>query len=162
METRDEPLAYFITWTVYGTFLHGDLRWWRQQGKQNPPRPQLERWQRERLKHDVILLNEDHRQIVDSQIVRHCEIRNWKLWAANTRSNHVHVVVTSPGYQGTTVRDQLKANGTGGLRRHDKAFLDRPVWTTKGDVAVIWTEDEMERVIAYTGDVQDRMNRPKD
>ena len=26
----DMPLAYFITWTVYGTFLQGDERgWWK-------------------------------------------------------------------------------------------------------------------------------------
>ena len=24
MEINDEPLAYFITWSVYGTFLQGD------------------------------------------------------------------------------------------------------------------------------------------
>ena len=26
---NDEPLAYFITWTVYGTWLQGDVRGWR-------------------------------------------------------------------------------------------------------------------------------------
>ena len=26
---QDDPLAYFITWTVYGTFLQGDERWWK-------------------------------------------------------------------------------------------------------------------------------------
>ena len=161
METRDEPLAYFITWTVYGTFLHGDQRWWRQRGKQRAPRPKLERWHHDRLKHEIILLDEAHRKIVDAKIEEHCAKRNWKLWVVNARSNHVHVVVTSPGYQGTTVRDQLKANGTGSLRKHDIIFCDRPVWTTKGFVEVVWYEDELERVIAYAGEAQDRMDHPK-
>ena len=29
MDNDGEPVGYFITWTVYGTFLQGDLRWWR-------------------------------------------------------------------------------------------------------------------------------------
>ena len=28
----DEPLAYFITWTTYGTWLPGDSRGWWQRG----------------------------------------------------------------------------------------------------------------------------------
>ena len=161
MAISNEPLAYFITWTVYGTFLHGDQRWWRQGGELKAPRPRLERWHHDRLKHEVILLDKVHRRIVDKKVKEHCEIRDWKLWVVNSRSNHVHVVVTSPGYQGTTVRDQLKANGTGSLRKHDLTFCDRPVWTTKGDVELIWTEDELERVIEYVSEAQDRMDRPK-
>ena len=161
MEMRDEPLAYFITWTVYGTFLHGDHRWWRQRGELRAPRPRLERWHRDRLKYKVILLDEGHQQIVNAKIEEHCKVREWKLWKVNARSNHVHVVVTSPGYQGTTVRDQMKANGTGALRKHDTMFCDRPVWTTKGDVELVWTEDELERVIEYVSQAQDRMDRPK-
>ena len=161
MEIRDVPLAYFITWTIYGTFLHGDRRWWRQNGQQKLPRPRLEYWQRDRLKHEVILLSDRHRQIVKAKVVEHCQIRKWKLWIANPRSNHVHVVVASPGHLGTTVRDQLKANGTGALRKHDPKFRDRPVWTTKGDIELIWTEDELERVVEYAGEAQDRMDCPK-
>jgi len=26
---NDQPIAFFITFTVYGTFLQGDARWWR-------------------------------------------------------------------------------------------------------------------------------------
>ena len=29
----NEPLAYFITWTCYGTSLHGDERGWHEWGK---------------------------------------------------------------------------------------------------------------------------------
>lgn len=60
MEIHDEPVGYFITWTVYGTFLQGDARWWRKRtAAEQPPQPLLEQWHRDRLKHDVILLNDD-------------------------------------------------------------------------------------------------------
>ena len=40
---HDQPLAYFITFTVYGTFLQGDLRLWRSRGKgSQPTQPFLE------------------------------------------------------------------------------------------------------------------------
>ncbi|MEZ6123881.1 MAG: hypothetical protein R3C49_11970 [Planctomycetaceae bacterium] len=34
----NEPLAYFITWTVYGSLLQGDDRGWRKRGKGNSHR----------------------------------------------------------------------------------------------------------------------------
>ncbi len=76
MEITDEPLGYFITWTVYGTFFQGDERWWRKkrQGSQKP-RPLLEQWHRDRLKREVILLSDEHREIVAAEIRAHCEHR---------------------------------------------------------------------------------------
>lgn len=162
MGITDEPAGYFITWTVYGTFLHGDARWWRNKGtEQKPPKPRLESWHRDRLKHDVILLSENHRAVTLCEIKRHCDHRAWKLWIANPRTNHVHVVVTAPGYLGTRVRDQLKANCTRGLRAIDERFVERPIWTTKGDVQTLATEDDLEQAIIYADEAQDRAGRGK-
>jgi REP element-mobilizing transposase RayT len=154
----DEPLAFFITWTVYGTHLQGDERGWRRrrQGDQ-PPQPRLEQWHRERLNHDVILLSPDQRTIVETECRRHCDHRGWRLWEVNARSNHVHAVVTAPGCSGRTVRDQLKANCTRGLREHWAVFRDRPAWTVGGDWECVNSEDDLETVCAYVRDAQDRM-----
>ena len=158
METTVEPLGYFITWTVYGTFLQGDDRWWRKkrEGSQRP-QPRLEQWHRNRLKYDVVLLSDEQRQIVESEIRFHCGIRQWKLWIANPRTNHVHVVVTALGFQGAKVRDQLKANCTRALRARDKQFVERPIWTVGGDWQCLNTEEELEQAILYAGEAQDQM-----
>jgi len=157
---NDEPLAYFITWTVYGTFLQGDQRWWRSKQKgSTPPQPFLEQWHRKRLKHDVILLTQVQRTVVENEIQAHCDHRGWKLWVANARTNHVHVVVTAMGYAGDKVRDQLKANCTRGLRKQFSVYTDRPVWTVGGDWKCINSEDNLEQAILYTGDVQERKDR---
>jgi hypothetical protein len=162
VEVTDEPIGYFITWTVYGTFLQGDMRWWRKRGAgEQAPRPRLEHWHRDRLKHDIILLSDQHRDVVFSEIEYHCKNRQWKLWVANPRTNHVHVVVTAPGYFGKKVRDQLKANCTGGLRQDDKQFTDRPVWSVGGDVQVLETNDDLDQAAQYAGEAQDRMGRGK-
>jgi hypothetical protein len=152
-----EPLGFFITWTVYGTFLQGDKRWWRNKRKgSQPPQPRLEQWHRDRLKHDVILLSDELRERVEFEIRSHCEIRRWTLWTANARTNHVHVVVTAPGYAGDTVRDQLKANCTRGVRQLDERFFDRPVWTVRGDWECLNTDEDLEQAILYAGEGQDR------
>ena len=153
----DEPLGYFITWTVYGTFLQGDERWWRKKRKgSQAPQPRLEQWHRDRLIHDVVFLSDEHRAIVESETRSHCEVRQWRLWIANPRTNHVHVVATAPGYAGSKVRDQLKANCTRRLREHDKRFVDRPIWTIGGDWQCLNTEEDLEQAIMYAGQAQDR------
>ena len=156
----DEPMAYFITFIVYGTFLQGDDRWWRSRTKgTQPPQPRLEQWHRDRIKYDIILLSDAQREAVDKEIERLCEFRHWKLWKANPRSNHVHVVVTALGYSGEKVRDQLKANCTRVLRESWPVFDARPVWSVGGDWMCINTEDDLEQVIQYAGEAQDRMGR---
>jgi len=162
MNANDEPFGYFITWTVYGTFLQGDRRWWRKKSEgEQPPQSELEKWHRDRLKHDVILLDEEHRSTVETEVKYHCKNRGWKLWVVNPRTNHVHVVVTAPGYSGDKVRDQLKANCTRGLRETDGRFMERPVWTTRGDVQWLKTDNDLEMAISYAGEAQDRMGRGK-
>ena len=79
----------------------------------------------------------------------------------SARTNHVHVVVSAPGFPGDKVRDQLKANATRGIREVDGRFLDRPVWTTKGDVEFLMTEEALENAIEYVAEAQDRMGRGK-
>jgi REP element-mobilizing transposase RayT len=156
----NHPLAYFITFTVYGTFLQGDARWWRSRHKgTRPPQPLLEQWHRDHLKHEVILLRDEQRLVVAAEINRLCEFRKWKLWIANPRSNHVHVVVSASGYRAMQVRDQIKANCTRVLRQQWPVFGDRPVWTVGGSCQLVETEDDLHRVIFYAGEAQDRKDR---
>ena len=148
--TADEPIAFFVTWTVYGTYLQGDIRGWRRRRRGGqPPQPQLAEWRRDRLKHEVVLLSSSQRVVVEQECQRHCDHRGWRMWAVNARSNHVHIVVTAPGQSGRTVRDQLKANCTRGLREQWAVFHDRPVWTVGGDWECINSEDDLESVGQY-------------
>ncbi len=158
--TNDAPLAYFITWTVYGTHLQGDQRGWRKRRKGNQvAQPLLSDWRSRRLKYAIVTLTDPMQQAVESECQRHCAHRGWRLWAVNVRTNHIHVVVTATDYAGKTVRDQLKANSTRGLRERWETFYDRPVWTTGGDWECINDENDLEAVIRYVLEAQDRMDR---
>jgi len=155
----DDPIAYFITWTVYGTYLQGDERGWRRQMRIEQPQPRLAQWHKERLKHSLILLSPEQRVLVEQACQHHCDHRRWKLWAVNSRSNHVHAVVTAAEHSGKTVRDQLKANCTRRLRERWAVFSVRPIWTVGGDWVCINSEDEIESVCEYVRDAQDRMGQ---
>lgn len=154
---NDEPLAYFITWTVYGTFLQGDERGWRKRRKgHQTPQPKLAQWNRERLTHEIRLLDKAQQGAVESEIEQLAMFRGWKVWAKNARTNHVHVVVTASGYSGKKVRDQFKANCTRVLRESWRQFIDRPAWTVGGDWQCVNDEDELEQVVVYVAEAQDR------
>ena len=153
---NDEPLAFFITWTVYGTWLQGDVRGWKRRMKgHQKPQPLLADWRRDRLKHAIVLLNVSDREAVNAECQRLSNFRGWHLWKVNARTNHVHAVVTARGFAGDKVRDQLKANCTRVLRECRIEFHDRPVWTTGGDWDCINAGDDLEAVIQYASEAQD-------
>lgn len=157
---NSEPIAFFLTWTVYGTFLQGDERGWhrRKQGLQ-PQQLRLAEWRRERLKYDILELNLDQRSSVEREIRRLSAWRRWTLWACSARSNHVHVVLSAQSCSGATVRDQLKANCTRVLRSDWSEFCSRPVWSVGRDWKCVNREDDLERLVLYVNDAQDRKTR---
>ncbi len=71
-----DPLAYFLTWTTYGTWLPGDERgWYSSPGQWSSPDNLRKLWSQIRMTEDAIVLNHEQRQEVESTIRRHCEIR---------------------------------------------------------------------------------------
>jgi REP element-mobilizing transposase RayT len=155
-----DPIAFFITWTVYGTHLQGDPRGWRRRRKGNQfPQPRLAEWRQQRLKHSVLTLSSEQREVVEHECRRHCEHRGWRLWAINARTDHVHAVVTAAECSGGTVRDQLKANATRGLRERWPVFRHRPVWTVGGDWECVDSVDDLDSVCQYVTEAQDRKGR---
>ncbi|MGI9456150.1 MAG: hypothetical protein ACR2NU_06275 [Aeoliella sp.] len=87
----DEPIAYFITWTYYGTWLSGDERGWQRwkEGGAQPPSDLLVEMAASAMKETTFTLSASDREVVEQTVVRHCEIRSWTLLAVNARSNHV-------------------------------------------------------------------------
>jgi hypothetical protein len=92
---NDGPLAYFITWTCYGTHLPGDERGWTKWNMGDQlPELELQDWCQSQMKEAPVVLDQRQREIVNAVVRAHCEIRGWDLHAVNCRSNHCHVVVT--------------------------------------------------------------------
>lgn len=159
---HEDPLAYFITWNCYGTWLPGDQRGWTKWHKgEQVPAPKLVDWVRRRLTESPVKLDSRQRQAVRDAIVEVCQRRGWTLHAANCRSNHCHVVVTAVDYDGETVRDQLKAWSTRRLRALEQdagvpeSRLRKNWWASKGSVRHIDDIESLEAAIRYTIDAQD-------
>ncbi len=152
-------ITYFITWTTYGTWLPGDVRGWRKAKEgPRPPQPLLEEWCRSQMAEKPVLLNEVQRLRVEAVCRKHAEIRNWALHAVSARSNHVHIVVTADKPP-KVVLNQFKANVTRVLREEPGAITNETVWTQGGDCEVVDGEENLQRVIEYVTEVQDRKDR---
>jgi REP element-mobilizing transposase RayT len=151
-----EPLAYFLTWTTYGTWLPGDDRGWRRKGERGvqPSNPFLVEMARSRMKEKEFTLSHLQRRLMEQTIRRHCEVRRWALHAVNARTNHVHIVVTAVGYRPEAVRDQFKAWCTRALKEAG-AERDR-FWTEGGHCEWINAEAGLESVLTYVLEAQDR------
>jgi REP element-mobilizing transposase RayT len=133
------PLAYFISWTTYGTWLPGDERGWVDAGKVGvrTPNPSRREFAEEQMADDPVLLTVEQRRVVHETVEAHCKLRGWKLYAVNARTNHVHVVVTAD-CDPETVMNQLKAWCS---RRLNERFERRAVWWTRHG-STKWINDE--------------------
>jgi len=93
-----EPRAFFLTWTTYGSWLPGDDRGWSDdRGVLREPSVRLMSSARRRLTSSAVSLTLMQRERVVETITRHCQHRQWKLFAVACRSQHVHVVVSAGG-----------------------------------------------------------------
>jgi len=106
------------------------------------------------MKETEFTLSVADRKIVEQTATKHCEIRGWTLHKVNARSNYVHVVVTAPSYKPEIVRDQLKAWCSRNLK--DLHPNRERFWIEGASCRVINTEEDLEALIAYAGDAQDR------
>ncbi|MEZ5346601.1 MAG: transposase [Pyrinomonadaceae bacterium] len=134
----DIPLAVFLTFRSYGTWLHGDERGSvdRHNNFYRTPRfPANSDWRKhnkELLFHPPVKLNAAQRKSIERSIRDTCEKRGWTLFAMNVRTNHVHAVVGTGGKKPGDALIALKANATRFLRE-DKLWNDKhSPWAAKG------------------------------
>jgi len=153
-------IAYFLTWTTYGTWLPGDERGWFKQGRGfQLPDPDFEYDATLSMTEDAVLLDEAQRRLVEKTIGDHCRIRNWTLHAVNCRTNHVHVVVTADR-EIEEVREQFKAWCTRKLKEHERTIrrdataLRENWWTERGWDIYIDDEESLTAAIAYVHEGQ--------
>jgi REP element-mobilizing transposase RayT len=149
------PLAYHITFTTYGTRLHGDERGTvddRRNIVGTPyiaPDPVLRKHREALLRHEPTLLSPRMRLAANAAIIEVCEYRDWKLHALNVRSNHVHAAVSFGEADPDKVIGDFKAYATRRMRREGLVSETQRIWTAKGSRRPIWDEDGLWRVVNY-------------
>src|SRR5258708_2840173 len=110
-------LAYFITFTTYGTWLHGTDKGSVDQRHNVYVTPVLdldverERREYEAMAQTPYVMSEAEREIVCQAIVDLARERGWLLLAVHVRTNHVHVVVSADRDPGRIMSD-MKARAS--------------------------------------------------
>ena len=152
---NDTPLAYFISFRAYGTWLHGDKRGSidrfhnRYGDPYIAPNEQWEHYNRQQqLKGEPFRLDARERASVKAAIEETCRIRKWSLLAHNVRTNHVHNVVAA-NRKPEIVLNALKANATRQLREDGLWPHPFSPWADKGSKIRLWNERSVERAIEY-------------
>src|SRR4051794_38955632 len=142
----DQPLAYFITFSTYGTWLHGQSagsidRYHNQPGTPFLPPDEEQRASiLRRMAQEPYRLDEPRRGVVRHAILEECRFRNWVVHALHIRSNHVHLVVTADREPEFVMR-ACKAHASGCLTNAGFENRDRKRWTTHGSTKYLWHED---------------------
>ncbi len=147
-------LAYFLTWTTYGSWLHGNRRGSVDRSNTlhgmdyHAPNPEWESESKRRMKAPAVVLSPQERTLVEEVIQKHCRIRDWRLIAANCRSNHVHIIVSTDGAAPERVMTELKAYATRALRKNSLHRGGR-VWTRGGSTRYIESESALDSAVQY-------------
>jgi REP element-mobilizing transposase RayT len=161
----DTPLAYFISFRSYGTWLHGDRRGSIDRfhnGYRSPYIPQNQNWRHyneQLLKAKPLILGAKQRRSIKEAVRDTCNKRKWVLLALNVRTNHVHTVVSANRKAGL-VLNALKANATRQLREDGQWSHPFSPWADKGSKRKLWNEQSVAKAIDYVlngqgGDIPD-------
>ncbi|QDT62946.1 transposase [Calycomorphotria hydatis] len=146
---HNDPIAHFLTWTTYGTWLPGDERGWISNDTPGvqPPKPGLAENCQNRLADDTFILIKTQRRRVKLSIESRANFKGWHIHALNVRTNHVHVVIVAPNESGKSIIADFKRWCTRDLKATDS---HRTKWWTRGGSARhIFTETQLEDIINY-------------
>ena len=154
-QDRSEPLAYFISFRCYGTWLHGDERGAMDRGKFNtfgaskmPVNPNLKEKEVSALKSKPFFLNEHCRPIVENAVREVCQFRGYNLFAVQARTNHVHCVV-SANVKPELIMNSFKSYATRHLRTAKLIDVNCKIWSRHGSTRYLWAERHIEIAIDY-------------
>ena len=150
-------LAYFITFSTYGTWLHGTSKGKGSVDREHnqygmpfvEPDALREAQAHEQMKQPAYRMEADEREIVRDAIVKLCREKGWQLLALHVRSNHVHVVVAAERDPGRVMSD-MKARASRALTRAGFDDAERKRWTRHGSTLHLFEEATVADKIDYT------------
>jgi len=134
------------TWTTYGTWLQGDKKGYVKNGTILQANAELEKSNKELLKHDKIKIPKSLRIIVKNAILKEAEAIGQKVYAIVICSNHVHIVVESINKRCGYSVGRFKKAATKTLRKYG---CNDKVWTKRFDKRYCYNEQELEKKIKY-------------
>jgi len=152
--TKPIPLAYFITFSCYGTHLHGhesesvDRSHNKYGAPHLPPDEKTRQREKKNMNQDQYVLDNARAKIVLDSIIKTSFHRKWNLLAAHIRSTHVHVVIqalTTP----EKIMNDLKSYASSALNNAGFEKSDRKRWIRHGSTRYLWKTEALTNIIQY-------------
>ncbi|MBX9679729.1 MAG: transposase [Gemmataceae bacterium] len=152
-------LAYFITFSTYGTWLHGSEK--RSVDRSHnaygaeflPPNADQEQAEGAAMLQAAYVMGPRERDIVRDALVGLAKERGWDLLALHVRSNHVHLVVAAERDPGRMMSD-MKARASRELTRAGFGDAERRRWSRHGSTRHLFRIADVEAAIRYSLDEQ--------
>jgi REP element-mobilizing transposase RayT len=147
-------MRYFITFACYGSHLHGDESgsvdrhhnlFGSRLAEANPARVAVKRQQMDQAPY---WLDRDRRVLVLDALREVCLHRNWSLWAAHVRTNHVHAVVEAE-VRPEMIMNTFKSYASLGLNRLGVDEPNRKRWARHGSTRWLWQDRDVQEAIRY-------------
>ena len=146
--------TYLITFTCYGTRLHGDEkgavdRHHNLPGSRSLPldEPQLA-LEGCLMREGRYNLDERRRAVVLASLREVCAYRGRELLAAHVRTSHAHAVVSAAASPEQVMND-FKAYASRSLNRAEPNELHRRRWTRHGSTQYLWKRGDVASAIEY-------------
>lgn len=154
------PPGFLLTWSTYGTWLHGDERGSVDRATNRygtallEPDAPLRAAMRRVMAHEPVVLSAEMRGVVDRAVRDHAALRGWRLAALNVRTNHVHAVVLGVDADPSQLVREFKTWGTRRLREAGLVDADRRVWTAHGSTRYLYETGSVEGAVRYVAEGQ--------
>ncbi len=152
---NDSPLAFFLTWRTYGTWLHGDERGSIDRynnvfgGQRVVPNEIRVGQQQAKLKSEPVILNAEQRIVVRDSIESVCSYRQWNLRSVHIRTNHGHLVVSNHQVKPEYMMRDFKAYATRALRERGLWTHKHSPWAEGGSKRYLWTDESISNACDY-------------
>ena len=147
-------MRYFITFTCFGTHLHGDDSDIVDQHHNvfgSPfaeASPQRSAVKLEQMDQGVYYLDQERRAAVLGALREVCLHRRWTLLAAHVRTNHVHVVVEGD-IRPEMMLNTFKSYASRGLNRMGVDEPDRKRWARHGSTRWLFKDEDVQEAVRY-------------
>jgi REP element-mobilizing transposase RayT len=146
-----DAMAWFLTFSTYGTHLPGDERGStnRQLGRVQPQSAFRAFAAGQMTETSFCLVDAADRQAVLNTIIELCERREWRLIALHIRPTHVHGLVQAERVSPSRVMGDWKANASQTLRRRWPAR--QHFWTRGGNIRSVKNSIDVVRTYILEG-----------
>lgn len=148
------PLAYFLTFSTYGTHLPGSGKGWvdAEHAVHGTPvlasNPKRTAYWEAHLRENSWSMDADARSIALEAICSVSIHRHWIAHAIHVRKTHVHAVISGDTAPERMLAD-FKAYCTRGFRRGSRENFRRHYWTHHGSTRYLWNETSLAAAIEY-------------